>query len=157
MNYNALESLLIANEGLFDKYKEKKAAKKAAKYQAQREYAEWVENYKKIETSYIIPELNKVLAKVKLKHSKYNLPWDIKIISLGGKEPGIEIEIFKDEWCMNEFNDNYDPNAMPAFDECLSVVEEWCKKNSNTNKCAGLEINAEVVENNSISISIDKV
>lgn len=94
MNSNTLQSLLIANEGLFDKYKEKKAAKKAAEEQAQREYAEWVENYKKIESSYIIPELNKVLAKVKSKHNKYNFPWNIKIVSLGGMDPGIEIEIF---------------------------------------------------------------
>lgn len=157
MSYSTLESLLIANEGLFDKYKEKKAAKKAAKEQAQREYAEWIENYKKIESSYIIPELNKVLAKVKSKYSKYKLPWDIKIMPLGGKELGIVIEIFKDEWCMNEFDDKYDPNATPAFDNCLFAVEEWCKKNSNRNKCTGIEIKADVVENNYISIRIDKV
>lgn len=149
-----IESYLIpAEEGLFSKIKENRAKKKLEKEQRKQQRQEALDHFKETsESDYnTIKKLSDVIIS-KAKQKWRSLPYSIYYNKVKDRyQYEIDIEIFKDEWCMNEYSDNYIPEAETAFDFIYHGIKEALSDKSKFQN----KIKVEVVENNFISIMIE--
>ena len=149
-----LESYLIpAEEGLFSKIRENRAKKKIEKEQRKKLRQEALNLFKETSKSdYIIIKklANDVINKARQKWK--SLPYDIYFNEVRDRDQfEIDIAIFKDEWCMNEFDEKYLPESKKAFNFIYHGIKEALSDKTKFKN----NIKVEIVENNYITIMIE--
>lgn len=146
MDSKCLESFLIpeeiTTEGLFTKMKEKHEAKKAEK-------AAKIEKFKR--ESKVI--LNKCMAIEKSIVNKYKsknpkLPFKPKYW-IEDSEADMYAEIYNDEWCMNEYDSKYIPEASEVFNAIYKEIEQEIEKQNFE-----YLVKISIPENNCIATSV---
>lgn len=151
MDSKVLESLIIpeyeiATEGLFSKMKEKHEAKKAEK-------AARIEKFKR-ESKVILNKCMSIEKSIVNKYKSKNpkLPFKPKYWieeSDDSSEADMYAEIYNDEWCMNEYDQKYIPEASEVFNAIYKEFEQEIEKQNFE-----YTIKISIPENNCIATSV---
>lgn len=146
----------ITQEGFFGNLKHMHQVKKAAKVEARnrdmREREERYANLKAHNEPIIKSILNKAVVKCKSKKEWKSLPWNIRIYECEGN---YDVEIFEDEWYMNEYDEKYIPEAREAFKALIKLIEQGViAAKDKFEGCSEGYPEVGVYENNIITISL---
>ena len=152
-NYaDVLESYTIAEEGIFAKFKERRERKKLARAEAAKRKEEALATFREFANT-DLELLKKLVTNItnKAKSGYIDLPWKIEFNTTKGTDYiCVDVSIFKDEWCLNEYSDQYDERADERFEFIFNEIDKQCRESGAFKN----KIELELIENNIITISI---